>query len=389
MLEERLFDDQAQPVESHVYVWSPRYVDAPILRDWYDDEGTLDADERLYYLNDANFNVTALVGLAGEDWTVVERYVYDPYGETTVYDAEWSTNPQSPIPNPFRYCGYFFDGETSLYNVRWRIYHSTLSTWLTRDPLLYSAGDPNLYRYVSNLPTRATDPFGLKGLGVQIRERYMLLASINWMPGASYVITYHLNLFGVYHEFDDDGHVAKDTKQARREFLANFALEVGVKKNGGWWWVETGGWRSIYPYAKLRPEIEPDRNIRFTLNQPSFWLGGMHDFEANGRYEICFSPHPMMPGQWKVQTRLLSSMKWRWVDAIDARSIFEYEWTEDDPVQGVFETTLGDLIGDKVVNADYWIRVNLRNLPNTDTFQVDADGKIVPYVDPDLFDEFQ
>src|SRR5439155_16583030 len=32
--------------------------------------------------------------------------------------------------------------------------------WTSQDPLGFSAGDDNLYRYVSNNPTNATDPFG-------------------------------------------------------------------------------------------------------------------------------------------------------------------------------------------------------------------------------------
>jgi hypothetical protein len=34
--------------------------------------------------------------------------------------------------------------------------------WLTEDPLLFEAGDPNLYRYVENSPTNAQDPSGLE-----------------------------------------------------------------------------------------------------------------------------------------------------------------------------------------------------------------------------------
>ena len=58
------------------YVWSPVYVDALILRDRDSDgDGTL--DERLWVVQDANFNVTAVVDDSGE---VVERYIYDPFG---------------------------------------------------------------------------------------------------------------------------------------------------------------------------------------------------------------------------------------------------------------------------------------------------------------------
>jgi len=48
-------------------------------------------DERLYYLTDANMNVTALADGSG---TVQERYVYDPYGNAAVFDGSW--NSQSP-----------------------------------------------------------------------------------------------------------------------------------------------------------------------------------------------------------------------------------------------------------------------------------------------------
>jgi len=167
MLEERVFDDQAQPVESHAYVWSPRYIDSPVLRDSYDSDGQLQSDSRVYYLNDANFNVTALVGLVEVEpdvfeWQVTRRYVYSPYGEATVYDADWS-NPAAPSEDGPLYCGYFFDSETSLYHVRHRQYHPTLSQWLTRDPLLYSAADENVYRYVCNTPLTQTDCSGCVG----------------------------------------------------------------------------------------------------------------------------------------------------------------------------------------------------------------------------------
>ena len=55
------------------YVWSPRYIDAPVLRDKNTDADGLCDDERLYYLGDANFNVTTLVDTGGD---AVERYLY-------------------------------------------------------------------------------------------------------------------------------------------------------------------------------------------------------------------------------------------------------------------------------------------------------------------------
>ncbi|MCX5653735.1 MAG: hypothetical protein NTY65_03680, partial [Planctomycetota bacterium] len=46
-------------------------------------------EETLYYCQDANWNVTAVMSAAG---SVVERYVYDPYGKATVLEADWSAD---------------------------------------------------------------------------------------------------------------------------------------------------------------------------------------------------------------------------------------------------------------------------------------------------------
>jgi len=121
LLEERRFDAESDPVDSHVYVWSQRYIDAPVLRDTYDDEGVLDADARQYYTSDANHNVTAVLDYTG---AVANRYVYTAYGTATVYSPTW-TNPSAPASDGPLYCGYFFDAESGLYHVRNRYYSSS------------------------------------------------------------------------------------------------------------------------------------------------------------------------------------------------------------------------------------------------------------------------
>ena len=65
-------------VPKYQWVWDLRYQDAPILRDENKDadgdciDGT---DVRLYYVQDANWNTTALITTAG---AVAERYAYNP-----------------------------------------------------------------------------------------------------------------------------------------------------------------------------------------------------------------------------------------------------------------------------------------------------------------------
>ncbi|MBM4018706.1 MAG: RHS repeat-associated core domain-containing protein [Planctomycetes bacterium] len=147
------------------HLWDVRYVDAPVLR-WRDTGGDPDLDETLYFCNDANMNVTALVdGTAGSqtEGEVVERVVYDPYGKPKFYDASWA-NPadSSAYANEILYCGYRFDPETGLYHVRHRHYHPTLGRWLQRDPAGHGAGI-NLSEYVSGFPIGYRDPGGLAG----------------------------------------------------------------------------------------------------------------------------------------------------------------------------------------------------------------------------------
>ena len=156
------------------YIWSPRYIDTPILRDENTDRGTdndctdVGGSERLYYTHDANMNVTALVK-DGSPATVVERYVYDPYGKLTErYSDDWTTTVTwaNSKQNGILYCGYRYDDETEMYHVRHRYHHPTLGRWISRDPK--DSGSPgggyhdgiNLYQYVRSNPVWYVDPEG-------------------------------------------------------------------------------------------------------------------------------------------------------------------------------------------------------------------------------------
>ncbi len=112
----------------------------------------------MFYLDDANFNVTGLVNMSDQ---VVERYAYDPYGAVTVYKPDWS-GTQSPtlINNTVLYTGQQLDPETCLYFCLARYYDAGLGTFVSQDPSGFSSGDINLYRYVRSTPTNATDPTG-------------------------------------------------------------------------------------------------------------------------------------------------------------------------------------------------------------------------------------
>ncbi len=142
----------------HQFVWSQRYIDAPVLRDENTGANGLCDDDRLDFLNDANFNVTALVDTAGD---ALERYVHSPYGVVTIYDATWTnTRSTSSYANVTLYTGRELDPETGLYYYRNRYYGARLGRFVSRDLIGYDAGDISLYRCVANAPVHSTDPFG-------------------------------------------------------------------------------------------------------------------------------------------------------------------------------------------------------------------------------------
>ncbi|MCH8840671.1 MAG: RHS repeat-associated core domain-containing protein, partial [Planctomycetes bacterium] len=139
------------------YVYHPYYVDAIALRDY--DADTNGSSVRHYYLQDANFNVTAVTDNTG---AVAERYSYTPYGEVTFLDANFA-NPatSSTIGNEYLYTGRRLDPETHLQLNRNRFYASHLGRWVNRDPIGYDGSQWNLYEYGSSDPMTSVDPSGL------------------------------------------------------------------------------------------------------------------------------------------------------------------------------------------------------------------------------------
>jgi len=127
-----------------------------VLRDSFDANGDRIAADRIYYLTDANHNVTSLVNASG---TVVERYYSSSYGQVTIITPDWTqTLRESVCGNTILFAGMDYDPSTELYYDRARWYNPATGTFLTRDP---AAADVNVYRYCHNNPISSTDPTGL------------------------------------------------------------------------------------------------------------------------------------------------------------------------------------------------------------------------------------
>src|SRR5262249_10649909 len=129
----------------------PVYVDAMIERDT--------PTVRMYSQQDLDFNVVDLVDTSGN---VQERYIYDPYGATTILTATWSTRGSSLYAWVFLHQGGRYDNATRLYYFRNRDFSSSLGRWIENDPAGYGAGDMNLYRDESNDPANRLDALGLE-----------------------------------------------------------------------------------------------------------------------------------------------------------------------------------------------------------------------------------
>ena len=177
------------------YVWSRRYIDAPVLRDKNTDADGLCDDERLYYLGDANFNVTTLVNTGGD---AVERYVYSPYGVLTIYDATWAnTRSASSYANVYTYTGRQLDTETGLFCYRARFLHAQFGRFCSRDPMGY-ADNVNLQSYVDGNSPSNVDYLGLAKCCIDKFEVPMNRRGIMVKDLFSYVRTPPIKIFLKY-----------------------------------------------------------------------------------------------------------------------------------------------------------------------------------------------
>jgi RHS repeat-associated protein len=151
--------DQPENIQpKYQWLWSPRYIDAPILRDENTDSDGLCDDGRIYFLTDANMNVTTLTDINGD---AIERYLYDAYGSVTIYDGTWTNVPTaSSYGNVVMFGGYQHNSTTGLFEIRHRVY-STVVHWAQLDPAPESDGSANRRSYADGNPIGSTDPYGL------------------------------------------------------------------------------------------------------------------------------------------------------------------------------------------------------------------------------------
>jgi RHS repeat-associated protein len=137
------------------YVWNPMYIDALMLRD-RSVLGSL--NERLYAMQDANFNTVAIADATG---SVKERYTYEGFGTVSVYYGSWATKISSDYQWTITFQGMKYDGKVGLYYQRIRWYSPMMGRWIIVDPMRFDANYFNFYLIEGNNPITYLDYSGM------------------------------------------------------------------------------------------------------------------------------------------------------------------------------------------------------------------------------------
>ncbi len=116
-------------------------------------------DAKYYYVRDFMQNI---LGIVDNNGNLVVKYNYTAYGKITSTTGSQSTTIGAY--NPFRYKGYYYDTETSMYYCKSRYYVPEWCRWLNGDNVSYFSlknfNDMNLFAYCLNNPIEIYDPSG-------------------------------------------------------------------------------------------------------------------------------------------------------------------------------------------------------------------------------------
>ena len=112
-----------------------------------------------YYIYNVQGDVIALADAS--TGKLAATYTYDAWGKCTVANASGYT---IGTQNPFRYRGYYYDTETSLYYLQTRYYDPEVGRFINADAFastdISGALSANMFAYCENRPTIGSDPTG-------------------------------------------------------------------------------------------------------------------------------------------------------------------------------------------------------------------------------------
>ena len=173
---EYVYNDQGLRIQKKDYrgvTWNYTYDGDRLIRETsnnatldflYDENGNLygfikDNTDKYFYIRDALQNILGIVDVLGN---IVVKYFYNAWG-TTINTQDTSSSGIGSL-NPFRYKGYYYDGESGLFYCNSRYYSPELCRWISPDSIEFldpeSINGLNLYAYCGNDPINKYDPAG-------------------------------------------------------------------------------------------------------------------------------------------------------------------------------------------------------------------------------------
>ncbi|MCG6154175.1 hypothetical protein [Rubinisphaera margarita] len=149
VLEERR--EESSPPQLQ-YIWGLRYIDELITRERIG----VASRERQYAIQDASWNVVAVVGVDGQ---TLERMVYSGYGIPRWLSPGYIELSYSEIDWLMLYRARDFEYAIGVYSGRYRGYSPRFERWLQRDALGYVDG---MNLYAATFVPNNVDPSGGK-----------------------------------------------------------------------------------------------------------------------------------------------------------------------------------------------------------------------------------
>ncbi len=150
--------DQPESLQAkYQYLWSPRYVDAVILRDENIDTDWQCDDGRMFFCQDAAFTLSVVLDEVGDR---AECVTTEPHGHITYFDGQWGNAvTQSALGVSVGLTGRIRDRESGLSDFRHRVMHHQLGLFCQRDSNGYVDGQS---LYAAYFAPHNVDPTGLE-----------------------------------------------------------------------------------------------------------------------------------------------------------------------------------------------------------------------------------
>jgi len=169
---------------------------------------TIGANTYYYYHND---HLGTPQKLTDETGNTVWSAAYSAFGGATV-------DPASTITNNLRFPGQYFDEETRLHYNWNRYYEPETGRYTQVDPIMFLAGDINIYRYVHGNILNDYDSVGLMSCMNACVLDALLNFGLGFIPGAKAIIDiasaggiFDINVFQKRNGYDDNYYSAGPT----------------------------------------------------------------------------------------------------------------------------------------------------------------------------------